>query len=157
MNRLEVFIAADHPAFRRGLAGMLSTVEDVVVVGDASDGHLAVERVRQLHPHVVLMDLHMPVVGGTEATALITEELDDTAVVVLTMIEDDDALLAAMQAGASGYLLKGADQDDVVRAIRAAAAGEMIFGPGIAARVRQLLNWLYAAERGWRRLRRAAG
>ena len=140
MTVLRVFITDDHPAFRRGLAGMLSTVEGIEVVGDAPDGAIAIERVAEVAPDVVLMDLHMPIMGGIEATAEIAARSPDTAVVVLTMVEDDDALLAAMRAGATGYVLKGADQDDVVRSIRAAAAGEVIFGPGIAGRVVQLLT-----------------
>lgn len=140
MTALRVLIADDHPAFRRGLAGMLSTVDDVDVVGDAPDGTIAVQRAVDLRPDVVLMDLHMPGLGGIEATADIASRLPDTAVVVLTMIEDDDALLAAMRAGAKGYVLKGADQEDIVRAVRAAAAGEVIFGPGIANRVVELLT-----------------
>jgi DNA-binding NarL/FixJ family response regulator len=140
VTALRVFVADDHPAFRRGLAGMLSTVEGLDVVGDAPDGRIAVERVAELRPDVVLMDLHMPAMGGIEATAAIRARVPEAAVVVLTMIEDDDALLAAMRAGATGYVLKGADQDDVVRAVRAAASGEVIFGPGIASRVVQLLT-----------------
>jgi DNA-binding NarL/FixJ family response regulator len=86
------------------------------------------------------MDLNMPTMGGIEATAVILGVARDIAGLALTMLEDDDAVLGAVAAGAIGYLLKGADQDDVVRAVRAAAAGEMIFGPGVAQRVRQLLT-----------------
>lgn len=139
MNPLRVVVVDDHPAFRIGLAGMLSTVDSIELVGDASDGHEAIERVRELRPDVVLMDLHMPGLGGIEATKKVTADEDGPAVVVLTMVEDDDALLAAMRAGASGYLLKGADKDDVVRAVHAAAAGEVIFGNRVANGIRSLL------------------
>jgi DNA-binding NarL/FixJ family response regulator len=140
MPELRIVIVDDHPVFRRGLIGMLSTVEGLTVVGEAPDGRIAVERVLEVRPDVVLMDLNMPVMGGIDATAAILEVANDIAIVALTMLEDDDAVLGAMAAGAIGYLLKGADQDDVVRAVRAAAAGEMIFGPGVAQRVRQLLT-----------------
>jgi DNA-binding NarL/FixJ family response regulator len=140
MQELRIVIADDHPAFRRGLIGMLSTVDDVTVVADAPDGRTAVAQVQELRPDVVLMDLHMPIMGGIEATAAILEDDDQVAILALTMLEDDDAILGAMAAGAVGYLLKGADQDDVVRAVRAAVAGELIFGTGIAHRVRKLLT-----------------
>lgn len=136
---VRVLIVDDHPAFRAGLGGMLSTIESIEVVGSARDGHEAVQQSLDLRPDVVLMDLHMPGLGGIDATRQVTAGEDGPAVVVLTMIEDDDALLAAMRAGASGYLLKGADRDDVVRAVHAAAAGEVIFGQGVASGVRQLL------------------
>jgi DNA-binding NarL/FixJ family response regulator len=140
MDELRIVVADDHPMFRRGLIGMLSTVDGLTVVGEAPDGRIAVDRVLLLRPDVVLMDLNMPIMGGIEATAAILEVAHDIAVLALTMLEDDDAVLGAMAAGAIGYLLKGADQDDVVRAVRAAAAGEMIFGRGVAQRVRQLLT-----------------
>lgn len=139
MSRLRVVVVDDHPAFRVGLAGMLSTVAGIEVVGDAADGNQAIERVRELRPDVVLMDLHMPGLGGIEATKAVTADDEGPAVVVLTMIEDDDALLAAVRAGASGYLLKGADKEDVVRAVEAAAAGEVIFGNAVANGLRKLL------------------
>jgi DNA-binding NarL/FixJ family response regulator len=114
---------------------MLGTVDDVEIVGFAETGTTSVELTVSLAPDVVLMDLRMPELDGIEATRRITG-LDTTpAVVVLTMFEDDASVFAAMRAGARGYLLKGADQDEIVRAVRAAAAGEAIFGPEIAARV----------------------
>ena len=130
-----VLVADDHPAFRRGLELMLGDVDGVEVVGFAHNGVEAVQLSRELTPDVVLMDLRMPDLDGIEATRRITGLPAAPAVVVLTMFEDDGSVFAAMRAGARGYLLKGADQDEIVRAIRAAAAGEAIFGPEIAARV----------------------
>ena len=130
-----VLIVDDHPAYRRGLAIMLTGVEDVELVGEAGTGTRAVELVAELAPDVVVMDLRMPDLDGIEATRRITRARPAPAVIVLTMFEDDASVFAAMRAGAAGYLLKGADQDEIVRAIRAVAAGEAIFGPEIAARV----------------------
>ena len=130
-----VLIADDHPAFRRGVELMLVGVGDIVVVGQAETGQSAVDLAAEVSPDVVLMDLRMPDLDGIEATRRISCREHPPAIVVLTMFEDDDSVFAAMRAGARGYLLKGADQDEIVRAIRAAAAGEAIFGPEIAARV----------------------
>ena len=132
---IQVLVADDHPAFRRGLELMLAEVADVHVTGMAETGTRAVELAGSLAPDVVLMDLQMPDLDGIEATRRISRIVPAPAVVVLTMFEDDDSVFAAMRAGARGYLLKGADQDEIVRAIRAAAAGEAIFGPEIATRV----------------------
>jgi len=130
-----VLIADDHPAYRRGLGLMLAEVEDVEIVGEAETGVQAVALATELVPDVVVMDLRMPDLDGIEATRRINRGASAPSVIVLTMFEDDDSVFAAMRAGARGYLLKGADQDEIVRAIRAAAAGEAIFGPEIAARV----------------------
>ena len=130
-----VLVADDHPAFRRGLALMLADVDDVELVGEAETGARAVELAAELGPDVVLMDLRMPDLDGIEATRRIGRQDPAAAVVVLTMFEDDDSVFAAMRAGARGYLLKGAEQDEIVRAVRAAAAGEAIFGPEVATRV----------------------
>ena len=132
---IRVLVADDHPAFRRGLELMLVDVDDLDVVGMAETGARAVDLAGSLAPDVVLMDLRMPDLDGIEATRRIVRSAPAPAVVVLTMFEDDDSVFAAMRAGARGYLLKGADQDEIVRAIRAAAAGEAIFGPEVAARV----------------------
>jgi DNA-binding NarL/FixJ family response regulator len=133
MTRL--LIADDHPAFRRGLELMLVGTADIELVGEAETGERAVELATSLAPDVILMDLRMPGLDGIEATRRLTRSGSTAAVVVLTMFEDDDSVFAAMRAGARGYLLKGAEQDEIVRAIRAAAAGEAIFGPEIAQRV----------------------
>ncbi len=130
-----VLVADDHPAFRRGLELMLADVDGLDVVGLAETGAEAVALTASLAPDVLLMDLRMPDVDGIEATRRITGVDRRVAVVVLTMFEDDESVFAAMRAGARGYLLKGADQADIVRAIQAAAAGEAIFGREIAARV----------------------
>jgi len=132
---LRVVIADDHPAFRRGLAAMLESAAGIEVIGEAGDGDQAVERALDLEPEVVLMDVKMPGRNGIDATRQIIARNPQIAVLVLTMYEDDDSVFAAMRAGARGYLLKGADQDDVLRAIRSVAAGEAIFGPAIAERL----------------------
>jgi DNA-binding NarL/FixJ family response regulator len=132
---IRLLIADDHPAYRRGLELMLVDTGDIQIVGEADTGEHAVELASSLAPDVILMDLRMPGLDGIEATRRLTRSGSAAAVVVLTMFEDDDSVFAAMRAGARGYLLKGAEQDEIVRAIRAAAAGEAIFGPQIAQRV----------------------
>lgn len=132
---IRLLVADDHPAFRRGLELMLADVDDIEIVGEAQTGLQAVELAAELSPDVILMDLRMPGLDGIEATRRVTRESAAPAVLVLTMFEDDDSVFAAMRAGARGYLLKGADQDEIVRAVRAVAAGEAIFGPEIARRV----------------------
>jgi DNA-binding NarL/FixJ family response regulator len=132
---IRLLVADDHPAYRRGLELMLHDVDDVEIIAEAETGQHAVELAQTLTPDVILMDLRMPDLDGIEATRRVTRDAPATAVVVLTMFEDDDSVFAAMRAGARGYLLKGAEQDEIVRAIHAAAAGEAIFGPEIAHRV----------------------
>jgi DNA-binding NarL/FixJ family response regulator len=132
---IRLLIADDHPAYRRGLELMLANTGDIEIVGEAATGEHAVELATSLTPDVILMDIRMPGLDGIEATRRLTRAGSTAAVVVLTMFEDDDSVFAAMRAGARGYLLKGAEQDEIERAIRAAAAGEAIFGPQIAHRV----------------------
>lgn len=135
---LSVLIADDHPVVRSGLRALLGTVPGIVVVGEAGDGLAAVRETLLTHPDVVLMDIRMPGIDGTEATRRIREQCPESVVLVLTMFDDDPTVLTAMQAGARGYLLKGADQGEIVGAIRAVAAGQVVFGPGIAAKVLEL-------------------
>jgi DNA-binding NarL/FixJ family response regulator len=132
---IRLLIADDHPAYRRGLELMLVGTGDIEIVGEADTGERAVELAGSLTPDVILMDIRMPGLDGIEATRRLTRAGSKAAVIVLTMFEDDDSVFAAMRAGAQGYLLKGAEQDEIERAIRAAAAGEAIFGSQIAQRV----------------------
>jgi DNA-binding NarL/FixJ family response regulator len=132
---LTVVIADDHPVFRDGLRALLGTDPGIAVIGEASNGTDAVTVVTDLQPDVVLMDLHMPGVDGVVATREIVQTSPHVAVLVLTMFDDDDSVFAAMRAGARGYLLKGTNQADVVRAVHLVGAGGAMFGPAVAQRV----------------------
>jgi DNA-binding NarL/FixJ family response regulator len=133
---LRVLIADDHPLFRDGLRGLLESSDQLSVIGEAATGELAVSLARSLRPDVVLMDLNMGQgLDGIEATRRIVEDNAATSVLVVTMYEDDDSVFGALRAGARGYLLKGANQVETLRAIHAVANGQAIFGPGIAERV----------------------
>ncbi|KRC64829.1 LuxR family transcriptional regulator [Aeromicrobium sp. Root236] len=132
---IRVVLADDHPVVRGGLRALLESIDGYEVVGEAVDGEGAVRETQLQRPDVVLMDIRMPGIDGLEATRRLRVAVPDAMVLVLTMFDDDDTVFAAMQAGARGYLLKGAQQDEIDRAIRAVVAGEAIFGPGVAARV----------------------
>jgi DNA-binding NarL/FixJ family response regulator len=132
---LRVLIADDHPVFRGGLRALLATNPDIEIVAEATDGTEAIAVAASEQPDVVLMDLHMPGCDGVEATRAILEADPHIAVLVLTMFDDDDSVFAAMRAGARGYLLKGTNQADIVRAVHAVGAGGAMFGPAVAQRV----------------------
>jgi DNA-binding NarL/FixJ family response regulator len=129
---IRVVLAEDHRLVRAGLARLLATAADVDVVGEASDGAEAIELVASTQPDVVLMDLSMPNVDGIEATRAILAEHEDVQVVVLTSLADRDRILAALDAGAIGYLLKDAEPDELIGGIRAAARGESPLSPKAA-------------------------
>jgi len=131
-----VLLADDHPLVRQGLRAVLSATDDLEVVGEASDGAAVVAQAVDLRPDVVVMDLQMPNLHGIEATRQIQARLPSTAVLVLTMFEDDETVFAAVAAGAAGYLLKGADGADIVAAVRSVAAGQAVFGASLARRLR---------------------
>ncbi|HEY8171387.1 MAG TPA: response regulator transcription factor [Candidatus Limnocylindria bacterium] len=137
---LRVLVADDHPVFRDGLRLTLDGWDRAVLVDEATDGDEAVRLAARLKPDVVLMDLQMPGRSGVEATRAIVARDPAVAVLVLTMFEDDDLILAAIRAGARGYLLKGATRDELRRAIVAAGAGEAIFGPSVAGRLSTLMT-----------------
>jgi DNA-binding NarL/FixJ family response regulator len=130
-----VLLVDDHPVVRRGLAALLGTLDEFELVGEAEDGEAAVRQAQLNKPDVVLMDVRMPGMDGVEATRRIRKAVPDVAVLVLTMYDEDATVFTAMQAGARGYLLKGAEQDEIVDAIKAVVRGQAIFGPGIAVRL----------------------
>ena len=136
---IRVVIADDHPLFRDGLAALLAAGPDTELAGTAASGSDAVRLAREVQPDVVIMDLRMPGLNGIEATRRIVGECPAAAVIVLTMLDDDASVFAALRAGARGYLLKGADQEAIRRAIHAVAAGEAVIGAGLAARVLDFL------------------
>lgn len=130
-KKIRVLIADDHPVFRFGLRSLLESQLDLKVVGEADSGEEAVQMTQALHPDVVLMDVSMLGLNGIEATQQITETAPETAILMITMF-DDETVFSAMQAGARGYLLKGAQGEETLRAVRAVANGEVIFSSGVA-------------------------
>jgi DNA-binding NarL/FixJ family response regulator len=137
---IRVVIADDHPVVRDGLSALLSSVPSVTVAGLAATGREAVRAAVTLRPDVMVLDIQMPELTGVAAAGEIARAAPDVAVLMLTMFDDDDSVFAAMRAGARGYILKGAQQDEIIRAIHAVAAGEAIFGPGVARRVLGLVS-----------------
>ena len=135
MEHTRILIADDHTIFRYGLRAMLSSLPEYEVVGEATTGEEAVALTAELRPDVILMDVQMPGKGGIEATRRILETSPGVGVIVVTMFEDDDSVFAAMRAGARGYVLKGADKEEVFTVVRAVARGEAHFGPEIAKRL----------------------
>lgn len=142
MDRIRILIADDHPVFRFGLNALLRANTECEVVGEATTGHEAVAMASELLPDVILMDINMPGINGIDATREIMSLAPDTGILVITMF-DDDSVFAAMRAGARGYLLKGAEGEEMLRAIHAVANGEAIFSPSIATR---LLAWFSTPE-----------
>jgi DNA-binding NarL/FixJ family response regulator len=135
-----VVVADDHPTFRRGLVALFDSLADVELVGEAADGEAACALVAQTLPDVVVMDLNMPGINGIEATRRIVSAHPSVAVLVLTMLDEDESVFAAMRAGARGYVVKGADTEDVMRALESVARGDAVFGPAVASRVLSYLT-----------------
>ena len=140
MEPIRILIADDHPHFRDGLRALLVSASDLEVVGEAADGEEAISLDADLQPDVILMDLGMPGVGGIETTRRILRTSPHIAILVISMFEDEDSVFAALQAGARGYLLKGALKAEILRSIRAVASGEAIFGPAVARRLMQYFS-----------------
>ncbi|MFN8504652.1 response regulator [Kouleothrix sp.] len=135
MDSIRILIADDHPLFRDGLRALLNSLAGTEVAGEATSGDEAIAKAAALQPDIILMDINMPGVNGIEATRKILQTSPHIGILVVTMFEDDDSVFAAMRAGARGYMLKGADQTEMLRAIQAVSSGEAIFSPAIATRL----------------------
>jgi DNA-binding NarL/FixJ family response regulator len=135
MDPIRILIADDHPLFRDGLRVLLESVPDMQVIGEATTGNEVLEEAHALQPDLILMDIQMPGINGIEATRRILQTSPHIRVLILTLFEDDESVFAAIRAGARGYLLKGAVQEETLRAIRAVTSGEAIFGPAVAERL----------------------
>lgn len=138
--RIRILVVDDHTLFREGLIALLSRTRDLEVIGSASNGVDAIMQATALLPDVILMDIQMPEMNGIEATQQILQIRPETGIIVLTMMENEDAVFAALCAGARGYILKGADKAEVLKTIRAVASGEALFGPIIARRLVNLFQ-----------------
>ncbi|MFE9311024.1 response regulator [Streptomyces sp. NPDC088353] len=132
---IRVLIADDHPVVRRGMSALLTSLAGVEVVAEAATGEEALREAQLSRPDVVVMDIRMPAMDGVEATRRLTALLPDVAVLVVTMYEDDETVLSALRAGARGYLLKGAQQEEILTTIRSVATGQFVIAPGVAARL----------------------
>lgn len=143
METIRILIADDHTLFRDGLRALFASLPDLEVVGEAATGEQVVEQAAALQPDVILMDIQMPGINGIEATRRILHASPHIGIIVVTMFEDDDSVFAAMRAGARGYILKGADQAEMLRAIRAVASGEALFSAAIAKR---MINYFAAPQ-----------
>ncbi len=135
MEPIRILVVDDHNLFREGLTLLLNSAAETAVVGEAGTGKEAIVQAQELTPDVILMDIQMPDMNGIEATRRILADLPDVGIIMLTMLEDDDSLFAAMSAGARGYILKGADKAEVLKTVTAVAAGQALFGPAIAGRL----------------------
>jgi DNA-binding NarL/FixJ family response regulator/class 3 adenylate cyclase len=142
MDTIRILIADDHTMFREGLRALFTALPDIEVVGEAANGAAAVTQVATLQPDVVLMDIHMPDLNGIEATRQILATQPGMGIIMVTMLEDDASVFAAMRAGARGYVLKGAHHDEILQAIRAVATGQAVFGPAIATRMMNFFQGL---------------
>ncbi|MFW5943304.1 MAG: response regulator [Chloroflexota bacterium] len=143
MDDIRILIADDHPLYRDGLRALIDAAPDLQLLGEAASGSEAVALATDLQPDVILMDVKMPDGDGIEATRTILHTSPHIAILILTMLEDDNSVFAAMRAGARGYLLKGASHDEMLRAIRAVAGGQAIFSPAIATRMVEFFNTMH--------------
>jgi DNA-binding NarL/FixJ family response regulator len=144
MSPIKLMIADDHKLFREGVKALLSVTEDIEIIGEAGDGNTVLEKCKALQPDIILMDINMPGIDGIQATQQILAKHPKIGIIMLTMLEDDASVFAAMRAGARGYLLKGADSSEMLSVIRAVAEGQALFGPAIAKRLMNYFSELGA-------------
>jgi DNA-binding NarL/FixJ family response regulator len=140
MDAIRLLIVDDHALFREGLRALFSAIGDIELVGEAISGQEADRLVEELQPDVILMDIDMPGMSGVDATRSILCKSPSTGIVMVTMLEDDASIFSAMRAGARGYVLKGAQPDELLQTIRAVASGQVLFGPAIANRMMRFFN-----------------
>ncbi len=143
---IRVLIADDHPLFRSGMRALLTADQGTELTGEATTGEEVLGLVEECQPDVVLMDLHMPGISGIDATRRILRSSPSTRILVVTMFEDDHSVFSAIRAGARGYVLKGANPEEVLRAIRVVAGGEAIFSPSVATRLIEFFGGLRPQE-----------
>ena len=142
---LRLLIADDHTLFREGLRALFHSLPHTEVVGEAATGQEVIVLAEQLHPDVILMDIQMPGINGIEATRQIVRTSPHIGVVIVTMFEDNDSVFTAMRAGARGYVLKDADQAEILRTIEAVARGDVLFGAAVATRIMSFFTRLKPA------------
>jgi DNA-binding NarL/FixJ family response regulator len=140
MELIRLMIVDDHTLFREGLRALFSAIEDIELVGEATTGQEAIDLVEECQPDVILMDIDMPGMNGVKATRSILRKIPSIDIVMVTMLEDDASVFSAMRAGAHGYVLKGAQPDELLQTIRAVAHGQVLFGSNIATRVMRFFS-----------------
>ncbi|MCB0037421.1 MAG: response regulator transcription factor [Anaerolineales bacterium] len=143
MSSTHILVADDHALFRDGLRALILAQDDLEWVGEAADGSEVIEKAAALQPDVILMDINMPTYSGIEATTRILQELPETKIIMVTMLEDDASVFAALRVGARGYVLKGSNADEMLAVIRAVAQGQVLFGAAMAQR---MLNFFQSAQ-----------
>lgn len=135
MDKIRILLADDHRLFREGLKVLLASIPEIEIVAEAATGEEVITHSQQTMPDVILMDIQMPVINGLEATRQILAKSPHIGILMLTMFDDDESVFMAMRAGARGYILKGADQEELLRAVHAVAKGEALFSPSIATKL----------------------